>query len=140
MEFLCRPTMYPLKNSVTKKKWTRSWGTSKISHAVACSESLPSSAVPHNLKWDSGPLLQTPWNLTLPFSSQSRLVCNGSSPGAGCIGCPLSIPPPGPHPQKWKQSRSGNLTLPSSSTRLHKYFWKIMTQGMAISLRSQITC
>lgn len=125
--------MYPSKNSVTKKERIRCWGTSKSSSAPAALESLPSLALLHRLRSDSGRLSQTPWNLVLPFSFQSHLLDDSSSPGWGrwlTLQCP-------PTPEM--EMEPGNLILPSFSTRLNKYFWKIMTQGMAVSLRSQIT-
>lgn len=62
-------------------------------------------------------------------------MAEGSSWGqavqAGLSVCPLTLPLPG------MEVEPGNLILPSFPTKLNKYFWKIMTQGMAISLRSQ---
>lgn len=65
--------------------------------------------------------------------------CPGSSPGRPFSPSPALSPPPfpspAPLPPQDTEMESGNVLLACFSTRLQKYFWKIM----AIPLRSQIT-
>lgn len=142
MGFLFCISMYPLENSLTKKGWTRYWGTSTTSCTTAFPESLPPWGSLYCLRSDSGQLWPTPRNLIFPFPFQSCLLNSDSSTGglqeqviqAGLLVSPSTLP--------WTpdvELEPGNVTLPSFFTRPRESFWKIRTQGLAISLRSPVT-
>ena len=138
MEFLFWTATNLLENSVNKKEgWTWPWGTSNSSCPIAFPESL--SSLLHGLRSHSGDLWQTPTSKPpRPHSSifhskpsSKRRFFQEQAVQAGLSVSLLSLLPPE------MGMESGNLILPSFPTKLNKHFWKIMTQGMAISLRSQ---